>query len=81
MDRQTCKACYRPDKFDFHVPDAVWRTVVPAELWNRVVCLGCFDDFASEKGVAYTKNLTTLFFAGERAAIEFRAIWAVDAPR
>jgi hypothetical protein len=43
--------------------------------------LGCFDDFASEKGVAYAKNLTTLFFAGERAAIEFRAIGAVDDPR
>lgn len=70
--RQTCKACGRPDKFDFHVPDTVWTAVVPAELTNRVVCLGCFDGFACEKGVAYGSSLTTLFFAGDQAAIEFK---------
>jgi hypothetical protein len=30
--RQTCKACGRPNKFDFHVPDKVWAAVVPPEL-------------------------------------------------
>jgi hypothetical protein len=25
--RQTCKACHRPDKFDFNVPDDVWGRV------------------------------------------------------
>lgn len=79
--RQTCKACGRPDKFDFHVPDTVWTAVVPAELTNRVVCLGCFDGFAREKGVAYGSSLTTLFFAGDQAAIEFKTVRKVAATR
>ena len=51
--RQTCKVCQQPDKFDFHVPDPLWATIVPPEFQNRVVCLGCFDDFAREQGVSY----------------------------
>ena len=27
--QQTCKVCGRPDKFNFHVPDAVWEWIVP----------------------------------------------------
>lgn len=70
--RQTCKECYRQDKFDFSVPDDVWAAVVPAELVNRVVCLACFDEFARRKGVDYAGALTTLFFAGDRAVFVFR---------
>ena len=76
--RQTCKACNRPDKFNFHVPDAIWLAVVPVELSTRVVCLGCFDTFAREAGVAYAASLTSLYFAGDRAALSFRAVSAVD---
>lgn len=76
--RQTCKACGRPDKFNFHVPDAVWTRVVPSHLHSRVVCLYCFDDFASERDVAYAASLTTLYFAGDRATFEFSAVRARD---
>lgn len=70
--RQTCKACGRPDKFDFSLPDDVWAAVVPADLVNRVVCLGCFDEYAREAGVDYSGVLSTLYFAGDRAAFVFK---------
>jgi hypothetical protein len=75
--QQRCKACGRADKFDFHVPDGVWRAVVPPELHSRVVCLGCFDAFADERGIEYARSLRAIFFAGDRASFELRPIWAV----
>lgn len=69
--RQTCKACQRPDKFDFHVPDKIWATVVPPELVRRVVCLFCFDEFAKQKGVSYAKHIDRLYFAGDSASLTF----------
>lgn len=76
--QQTCKVCLRPDKFDFHVPDDVWEAVVPSELRNRVVCLGCFDDFARERQVDYASCLSVLWFAGDAATFEFRVIAAIS---
>ena len=69
--RQTCKVCGCRDKFDFHVPDATWRQIVPDEYQNRVVCLSCFDDFAHDKGVTYGEVLRTLYFAGRAAILVF----------
>lgn len=69
--RQTCKVCLRPDKFDFHVPNEVWAAVIPPEFRNRVVCLACFDDFAYGAGVSYAPMITTIFFAGDAASFEF----------
>lgn len=76
MIRQTCKACLRPDKFDFHVPDDVWAAVVPPTLINRVVCLDCFDRFAREKNIPYAHCLDTLYFAGDQAVMMFRTVTA-----
>lgn len=70
--QQTCKACGRPDKFDFHVPDEVWLSVVPDALCSRVVCLSCFDGFARERRVNYATRLSELWFAGEAATFEFQ---------
>lgn len=69
--RQRCKACGRLDKFNFNVPDTVWAAVVPAHLRTRVVCLGCFDDFAERRGVPYAASLRSLWFAGDKAVFEF----------
>ena len=71
--RQTCKVCGRPDKFDFSMPDRVWRAIVPEEFVNRVVCLYCFDDFAFMKGKDYASFLRLLYFAGDAATFVFRA--------
>lgn len=75
---QTCKACGRRDKFDFHIPDSVWLSVVPAGLSGLVVCMACFDEFAAEKGVDYAPHLRVLYFAGNRAVFEFRAVRSFD---
>lgn len=76
--QQTCKACGRPDKFNFDVPDEVWRAAVPAHLHNRVVCLGCFDEYAKKMGVAYAASLSEVCFAGDGASFLFKVVSAVD---
>ena len=73
---QTCRVCGCRDKFSFDVPDDVWRAVVPPGE-NGVVCLSCFDDFARERGVDYSKAIMTLYFAGEGSCFEFRRVWGV----
>ncbi len=74
--RQKCKVCGCPDKFDFHVPDAIWQKIVPSRYRNKVVCLGCFDKFAFEKQVDYSDFLDVLYFAGDRAVFKFTAVSA-----
>ena len=69
-----CAACGREDKFDFHVPNAIWEAVVPEWLQCHVVCLGCFDDLAAVAGVDYTPYIDTLYFAGDQATFTFRMI-------
>ena len=74
LQHQTCKACGNRDKFDFDVPDEIWRAVVPTHLQNRVVCLPCFDDFAQLQGIDYAAHVSALHFAGDGAALVFRPV-------
>lgn len=76
--RQTCKRCGCVDFFNFNVPDDIWAAVVPTDLARRVVCLKCFDELASEKGVKYAGHLRRLFFAGQAAVFQFEPVSAVD---
>jgi hypothetical protein len=76
--QQRCKACGLRDKWNFYVPDEIWRMVVPVPLRNRVDCLACFDDFAKRRKVAYAAHIRDVYFAGDRAAFEFRAWAAAD---
>lgn len=69
--RQICKVCGRPDKFDFRVSDEVWAAVIPEVYRNRVVCLCCFDDFAAARGFNYADALRELWFAGDKAVFRF----------
>jgi hypothetical protein len=48
---RACKVCGSPDKGDFEIPKDVWKTVVPTQYQNRVVCVECFGKFACEKQV------------------------------
>jgi hypothetical protein len=68
---QTCKVCHRRDKFNFFVPDKIWEAVVPPIYRSRVVCLACFDDFASKRNIDYAEYLEVPCFAGDRAVFEF----------
>lgn len=73
--RQTCKVCGRQDKFDFYVSDSIWASVIPEEYRNRVVCLSCFDDFATQKKISYAGQLSPhLYFAGDAGNI----IWTIE---
>jgi hypothetical protein len=74
--RQTCKVCKCPDKFDFNVPDEVWSRVVPVEYQRGVVCLDCFDRFASEKQIDYSDSIEVLYFAGDKATFKFQTVLA-----
>jgi len=66
--RQRCKVCGRVDHINFHVPDAVWDKVVPLEFRNLVVCISCFDYFASARSVQYAEHLDReIHFAGDMA--------------
>jgi hypothetical protein len=44
--RQRCKCCGMPDKFNFNVPDEIWAAIVPPLFQSHIVCLPCFDDLA-----------------------------------
>jgi len=74
--KQTCKACGCTDKFDFKVPNRLWKKVVPVEYQNKVVCLECFDELAFEKGVDYCDFIDVLYFAGDQATFKFQAVEA-----
>jgi hypothetical protein len=76
--RQRCSACHCEEKFNFHVADDVWKRVVPQDYQNRVVCLACFDDFASRNNVDYSESLNELYFAGDKATVKFEATSSHD---
>ena len=78
LQRQTCKACRCADKFNYHVPDSLWAEIVPEQLQQGAVCLECFDKFASEKGKRYADALDTVYFAGDKAAMELKVVDAHD---
>lgn len=70
--QQTCKVCGRLDKFDYNVPNHIWRQVVPKKYLNNVVCLACFDDFATQNDIDIHDSLHVFYFAGSRVALELQ---------
>lgn len=79
---QRCKVCGKRDKFDFHVDDETWKKVVPLPFHDRVVCLGCFDAFASQKGIDYTDAIAReVYFAGDGASFILHVAARSEAPK
>ena len=76
---ERCKICGRPNDFSFDVPDEVWARVVPAPYRNRVVCLSCFDYFASAKNIEYAKTIRQIHFNGRKAHLVIAVKKATDA--
>jgi hypothetical protein len=70
--------CQCEDKFNFYVPDGLWRKIVPSEYQNRVVCLPCFDEFAGKQNVDYSGAIETLYFAGDQASFKFQTVSSQD---
>jgi hypothetical protein len=77
--RQICSVCKCTDKFNFHVPDEVWKTTVPRSHQNKVVCLPCFDEFARAGNVDYSEHIKALYFAGNQASFRFHTVSAQSA--
>ena len=77
-ERQWCKVCGRHEYFAFDVPDDVWANIVPEEHVCHVVCLACFDDFASAAGKKYAKSFRCLYFAGNAASFKLIPETVVD---
>ncbi len=63
-DRQTCKVCGRVDYMNFEVSDEIWEKIVPGKYHLLVVCLACFDRFATEKKIDYSKDIKNILFVG-----------------
>lgn len=59
--REVCKRCWRENPVGFSVPNDVWRAAVPARHTNNVLCLLCFDRYATRRGVDW----------GLRGGVEF----------
>ena len=79
LKRQRCRVCSCEDKFNFHVPDELWREIVPEAYRNTVVCLPCFDEFARKKDVDYSGAIEVLYFAGTQASFKFQTVAARSA--
>lgn len=79
---QRCKVCGKRDKFNFHVSDEVWAAVVPYPYQSGVVCLSCFDSFASMRGIEYADRLfKEVFFAGDAASFTMKVIKREEAQK
>ena len=66
---QRCKVCGRRTEIEFHVTDDVWARVIPPPYRNNVVCLRCFDSFASLRNVDYADAIDKeLSFDGDKAS-------------
>ena len=74
--QQTCIVCGRKDCFDFHLPDWLWKSVLPQRHWEKVVCLCCFDEFAKMKSTDYAEYLDELYFAGQQVSFKFHVVSA-----
>lgn len=68
---QRCKVCGRRAKLSFIAKYEIWERVVPLVYQCSVVCLSCFDFFASAKGVDYAGAISEVIFIGEKASFEF----------
>jgi hypothetical protein len=44
----TCAVCGRDEPYTYHVPESLWRKVVPERYWHEIVCAGCFDVMARQ---------------------------------
>lgn len=76
---QRCGVCKCADKFNFYVPDVLWREIVAEEYQNKVVCLPCFDEFARKRRIDYSESINALYFAGRQACFKFQTVLAQSA--
>jgi len=54
LTREVCKRCGRENPLGFSVPDDVWKAAVPSEYQDKVLCIMCFDELATEAGIDWS---------------------------
>lgn len=54
--RETCKRCWRENPVGFNVPDETWRAAVTNRHLSDVLCLHCFDRYATRRGVDWAAS-------------------------
>lgn len=55
--RERCGVCQRPSPIGFHVPDDMWRRVVPDYHRQTVMCIMCFASFGDERLIAWEDGI------------------------
>jgi len=63
-----CAVCGFLENCDFKVMDDAWKTIVPIEYRNQIVCVKCFEDFASAKQIELLRQTACLNSADSRMA-------------
>ena len=43
-----CSLCGCIENYIYHVPENIWRKVIPKGKWNEIVCACCFHKLAKE---------------------------------
>jgi len=72
---EVCKVCGQPNHFGYNLPDELWRSIVPEEFWEGgIVCLGCLDWFAWQKGIEYLRHLDELYYVGRDETVTMHVI-------
>ena len=66
--QETCAVCGFLENCDFKVMDDAWKTIVPIEYRNQIVCVKCFEDFASAKQIELLRQTACLNSADSRMA-------------
>jgi len=41
-----CAVCGCDERYTYHVPESLWRRVLPKRLWDEIVCAKCFHEAA-----------------------------------
>ena len=58
VTREICKGCNRENPLGFQVPDQVWAQAVPEHLRELVLCIVCFDELATLRGVDWSAEVS-----------------------
>lgn len=69
---EVCKHCGQPNHIGYTINDDIWKEALPEELYDSVVCLGCFDWFAWKKGIKnYISFIRLLYYTGRNDTAVF----------
>jgi len=71
-----CSRCGNRPRFDYRVPDEVWKQCVPPKLRRGVICLPCLDFLAVQMGVNLSRHISFVQFIGYDYTVEFKPTFA-----